>query len=236
MPARTPLRYCVRVMKSGLAVVLALVIGQLAFAAPAWAQTAPAPQPAPPTNPWQAPPSQTYQTPPPGYPPSAGPPPGYPPPPPGYGGPYYYYGPNNQMTYANYEAQKKNAGLALLVEFLVPGLGSFYGDHGLGALITWTLMITGVVLLVVGANQWVDDVNAENGSEIHSSTGNTEMIAGLLMILGGRIYGFVDAYQSSEEYNRKLRARLGLPPGFVIGVGPVGRGSMSIGPHLGFTF
>jgi hypothetical protein len=229
-------------MKSALTIVLALVIGQLAFAAPAWAQPAPTPdpqaQPAPPTNPWQAPPPSTYPTPPPGYPPSAGPPgyppPGYPPPP-GYGTPYYY-GPNNQMTYANYEAQRKSGGLAILIEFLIPGLGSLYGDHALGALLTWTLMITGVVLLVVGANQWVQDTNFETGAQTHSSSGNAEMIAGLLMVLGGRVYGFVDAYQASEAYNRRLAARLGLPPGFAVGVGPVGRGSMSLGPHLGFTF
>src|SRR6185369_15927911 len=109
------------------------------------AQQQPQPQqPPPPPNPWQAPPSQTY--PPPGYPTPGYPPPGYPPPGYGYGAPYYSA---NQTAYA-YEAQKKSEGLALLLEFLIPGVGSIYGEHTTGALITWALMVAGIVLVVAG--------------------------------------------------------------------------------------
>jgi hypothetical protein len=227
-------------MKAGLVIVVALVIGQLAFAPRSWAQPTPQPQAQPqpqpqpqptpgqqplPANPWQAPPpGSIYQSPPPGYP--YGPPPGYSP---------YYYGPNGQMSYIAYEAQRRNGGLAVLIEIVVPGLGSLYADHGIGALITWGLMIAGIVMLVAGLSQQSQDIDS-TGSHNGGGGPALAMGLGLILLVGGRIYGLVDSYQATEEFNRKLRARLGLPAGFSLGVGPVGKGALSVGPHVGFTF
>jgi hypothetical protein len=56
-------------------------------------------------------------------------------------------------------------------------------------------------------------------------------------VLGGRIYGLVDSYLATEEYNRKLRLRLGLRAGLSLGVGRIGGGpAMAVGPRLTYRF
>jgi hypothetical protein len=191
-------------------------------------------QPAPGYPPAPPPPAQSWGTPPPGYP---GAQPGYGPPPP-YSTYYQPQGPN-PMAYMTYEAQKKNVGISILLEFLLPGLGSIYSDHAAGALITWTCLIVGIVLMVRGASELGSSYNDRTGQFEDDGDDNAGiyMGAGLLLLLGGRIYGFVDSYQSPSAYNRALAARLGLPAGFSMGVGPIGGGQMmTVGPRVGFTF
>lgn len=111
--------------------------------------------------------------------------------------------------------------MALLAEFFVPGLGSIYGDHPIGALITWGVMIGGII-------------GAVNGLDHHSGE---LLVGGLLVVLGGRIYGFVDAYQAVGAYNQELAQRLGLPPGLSVNVAPLrGPQGLAIGPRLRFSF
>ena len=214
------------VMKLGLigVIVSAVAIGQLAVGARALAADAQPSTPAPTT----APPS--------GYPPGT-PPPNYPPPPP-YAAPYYPGVAPNQMAFFTYEAQRKNVGIALLLEFVVPGLGSVYGDHAVGALITWACFLAGIVLIVWGVSNIAGDSYAANGARNGDDTAVTiGVLGGVVLILGGRIYGFVDAYRSTDAFNRQLRMRLGLPPGFSMGLGGVGSGSaLGFGPHVRFTF
>src|SRR6185436_5769840 len=91
-------------------IFLAALIASLAVGSRAMAQAAP-PNP----DPYTAPPP-SYGAPPPGYGTVTMPP---------------------QNAFLMYDAQRRNAGLAILIELFVPGLGSLYGDHGVGALITW---------------------------------------------------------------------------------------------------
>jgi len=188
-------------------IFLAALIASLAVGSRAMAQAAP-PNP----DPYTAPPP-SYGAPPPGYGTVTMPP---------------------QNAFLMYDAQRRNAGLAILIELFVPGLGSLYGDHGVGALITWGLMIGGIALVIVGATNSVDSIDRQG----HDNTGaGTEIGIGIAMFLGGRVYGLVDSYLSTEEYNRKLRQKLGLPAGLSLGVGRIGSGPMAaLGPRLSFTF
>jgi len=199
-----------------------LVVGGRAMAAPS-TPPAPAAQPAQPAQP--APPVQPLD-------PYTAPPPSYGSPPPGYGPGY----PSPAQSFMMYESQRKNIGLALVLEFFVPGLGSLYGDHAVGSLITWALMIAGISMLVYGISQLVKDTD-RIGESRNSSAGTFGLTAGLALILGGRIYGFVDSYMSTDEYNKKLRQRMGLPVVVNFGLGRVGTGpAMSFGPRLVVTF
>jgi hypothetical protein len=187
-------------------IFLAAVIAQLALGSQALAQSTPAPPPDP-----------------------------YTAPPPAYGAaPAYGVPTTPQTAYLLYDAQRRNVGLAILIEFFVPGLGSLYGDHGVGALITWGVMLGGIALVIVGATQFVN--TADQGGQDNTAAG-TEVGVGIAMILGGRIYGLIDSYLATDEYNRKLRQKLGLPAGLSLGIGRVGSGpATALGPKLSFTF
>jgi hypothetical protein len=198
-------------MKTLGVILLAVALGQLAVGSRAMAQ-----QPAPP-DPYTAPPP-TYGSAPPAYSP--------PPMTPG-------------TQFMMYESTRKNAGLAVVLEIFIPGLGSLYGDHAVGSLITWGLMIAGIAMLVYGVTQLVDECGATSSMcQPRNESGATfGLIAGAGLMLGGRIYGLVDSYMSTEEYNRKLRARFGLPVVVNFGLGKVGGGTaLSFGPRLTVAF
>ena len=161
------------------------------------AQPAP-PPPAPPPAPYPYPYAYPYA----------------PPPAPGYGQPTYGFNPSAMFLY---ESQRKNQGIAVVVEFLVPGLGSIYADHVAGAAITWGLMIGGVVIAVWGINQAQNNDTTGSNGQVNV----TAVLIGVAAILAGRIYGFVDAYSSAGDYNRALAQRLGLPAGVSLGVTPL---------------
>jgi hypothetical protein len=193
----------------------------------AWAQTPPPP------DPWNTP----HPAPPPGQPPPPpyAPPPQAPPPPP-YGAPNPYggwgsspYGFSQQAVFM-YENEKKNAGIALLINFLLPGLGSIYADHAMGALLTWGLIFGGVAVAVWGINQ-----GAQNGS---GTINPAPILVGYLMAISGVVYSYIDAYASTKAYNRALAQRLGLPAGFSLGPAPllVDGQSTAWGPALSFRF
>ena len=196
-----------------------------------WAQTPPPPDPWNPPHPGPAP-GQPGQPLPPPY----APPPHAPPAAP-YGAPSPYgggwgSGPHgfNQQSMFIYENEKKNPGIALLINFLLPGAGSIYADHAMGALITWGLIFGGVALAVWGINQ-----------DRQSGTGTLNpapLVGGYLMALTGVVYSYVDAYSSSKAYNRALARRLGLPDGFALGPAPfVAPGQTTAwGPAVSFRF
>jgi hypothetical protein len=145
------------------------------------------------------------------------------------------------MTYLTYDAQRKSPALALLIEFLVPGLGSLYGDHAVGSLITWVLILAGIGFAVWGVTEYARDFDTVEGMDTRrgGNPGAVPLTVGLVMILGGRIYGFVDSYRASDAFNERLRIKLGLPPNLSLGVGPVAAapgGAIGFGPRLRLTF
>jgi hypothetical protein len=119
------------------------------------------------------------------------------------------------MQLVAYDNQKKSVPLAVVLElFVFPGIGSIYGDHAQGALITWGGLISGIVLVVVGATKLEHTVYTPGGPR---TTGDDDaaagfIIAGVVAIVGGRVYGVVDAWRSTSAYNAGLARRLGLPP------------------------
>ena len=135
-----------------------------------------------------------------------------------------------------YESQKKQPALAIVLEVVVPGVGSIYADHAVGALITWGMSIVGFVLIVRG---WADTFNNSFAGNSNSSSAETEIWLGLGLVLAGRIYGLVDAYSSSKDYNIALAQRLGLPPSVALAPAPIkvaGTNSVAWGPALTLRF
>jgi TM2 domain-containing membrane protein YozV len=149
----------------------------------------------------QQPPPAPYAPPP----PSTPPPPYYAPPPSPY--PNYPYsqqpapGAPSPQQLTIYENESKSHAVALLLNWLFPGLGSIYADHAVGAFVTWAGIGGGVALVVIGAN---------NTDTQMSHPGETLIIAGAVMIVGFSIYSWVDAWSSVTDYNETLAARIGL--------------------------
>jgi hypothetical protein len=192
----------------------------LVVAAEAHAQPAATPNAATPAAPY--PPPGAYPPPGPYPPPGAYPPPGqYPPP----YAPYPYQaspnGPNPQALYL-YESESKSPALALVLEIVIPGIGSIYADHTVGALVTWGLALTGMSLALWDLNRH------EQGNLFYT---------GLLIASGGRIYGFVDSLSSASDYNRALAQRLGLPPTIALTPAAIRMGDrVAWGPALTLRF
>jgi hypothetical protein len=221
-----------------LVVLLGVLLGQIAIggrARAAPAAPAPAPAPAPAAPPATTAPATQY---PPGTSPWEMPPGTYHPPPaqhPGYGPQQPV--PNLHWAIANYESSKRSRALALVIEWFIPGGGSIYGDHLQGAVITWVTMVAGVALLVWGVTGSTDyAAETENEDRIRFGVGG-----GIVLLLGGRTYGFIDAWQSTTRYNENLRARFGVPPQYGRDVhGPGGPrrivGPRTFGPQLAFRF
>jgi hypothetical protein len=185
----------------------------------------------PQVEPSPAVPPRAYVPPPPAYPPAGGGPQGYPPPiyaPPSYPPPIY--GPPPLLAY---DTDKKYPAVGLLLELFVPGLGSVYGDHPAGAAATWGLMIGGVGMMVAGLEQRQTDGDIRRVSD----AGLSMAFTGIVMVLCGRVYGLIDSWSSSSDYNTALAARLGLAQGSMI-VAPIqaAGGRLAWGPGLSLRF
>lgn len=222
-----PIMCCRRVVVSILVPAL-LVVGTSA----AHAQSPPQAQPEQAAQPRAAQPPPPAVQPVQPYPPS---PYGAPPPPAPYGAYGAPYPPNgnpyavNPQNWYLYEASKKSVALSVVIELLVPGLGSIYSDHAIGALITWAVMIAGVVVALSSVDQ--DQYGYATQAD------DDRLLLGVLLVLGGRIYGIVDSVLSANEYNSNLAARLGLPQTVAVGVTPFRDGATTAwGPSLTLRF
>jgi hypothetical protein len=123
-------------------------------------------------------------------------------------------------AWAAYQAGKRNEGVAVVMELFLPGLGSLYGGHWEGAATTWGLFVGGFVLLAWGA-QNVGFADGEGSDEA-----GLAIVAGVTVILGGRVYGLVDSYRATRRFNRRLAGSLGLR-GLVLGPVPMQAGGQS---------
>jgi hypothetical protein len=201
----------------------------LTAAASAQAQSSPArggSSAAPPPASAEPPAPQPY-APPPAYPvpypaPYATQPPGPPPGPPPYGPP----------PAAIYEMTSKSAGLAFVIEFFLPGGGSIYGDHWTGALLTWGLMVGGMVLALESIQTTRDSYTGE----YRTDTNDVELAAGVLLLLGGRTYGLVDSIVATRGYNERLRRQLGLAACLSLDRIPTANGGHLLAPALRLSF
>ena len=181
--------------------------------------------------------AQAPPPPPPGQPP---PPPGQPPPPPGYGYGYGYGNPNDpyrlQNAYFMYNNDKKNEGIALLLEFFIPGVGSLYADHVNGALLTWGCVVGGFVLVLWGISHEINHVDDPYRTNDNDDVGGAAILGGIVLVIGGRIYGLYDSYASTRDYNLELRRRLGLEASFAIAPLRAPGGDLVWAPSLQLRF
>jgi hypothetical protein len=198
--------------RGSIAVLLAVALS----AAPALAQQPPAPQ--------AAPPPPVYPL---GYTPWEG-------------NQQSYGGAPTPVQLMAFEDGKKNPAVALLLEFVMAGVGSIYADHWQGALITWAGILGGVALVVVGASRYQWQLKEGSASQAQMQPDNSGavivMVAGALTMFGFRIYGLVDSWQSTNDYNRGLAKRLGMPLfSATVAPAPTERG-LAWGPALQFRF
>jgi TM2 domain-containing membrane protein YozV len=94
-------------------------------------------------------------------------------------GPYGYAPAPYQQPYPQgYPTQvmPKNAGLALLISFFIPGVGSLYAGK----------TNTGVIILIGYIVSWV----------------LTLVLIGIVGVFGFWIWGMIDAYQAAQAWNR----------------------------------
>jgi hypothetical protein len=112
-------------------------------------------------------------------------------------------------SWAAYEASKKDEGIAIVLELVVPGVGSIYAGHWKGAAITWSMTLVGSYALMWGAFSTI------GGGET-SARHNVAIAGGAALAIGGRIYGVINSFRSAQRYNRGLARRLGLNHGLVL--------------------
>jgi hypothetical protein len=212
-----------------IVVGFAMAVAPVARAQPG--EAAAAPPPAPPadaTAAGQATTPQPYAPAPPAAYPVPYPAPYATRPPPAYPAPFPY----GYSPWPVYEDMSKSAGLAFLFEFLMPGVGSIYADHATGAIITWGLMLGGVLLIVNGITTARDPETGATETDVN----DLEMATGILMILGGRTYGLVDSIVAARAYNERLRRRLGLAAALRLDALPTAAGGQVLAPALRLTF
>ena len=166
-----------------------------------------------------------------------------PPPPPAYPAPYpapyatrppAYPAPApfGYSPWALYEEIRKSPGLAFLLEFLLPGAGSIYADHTVGAIITWGLALGGMLVIINSGRTTRDPYTGDDQTELN----DTQLAVGVLMLLGGRTYGLIDSVVSTRAYNERLRQRLGLGAALGLNALPVATGGHVLVPSLRFSF
>lgn len=64
-----------------------------------------------------------------------------------------------------------------------------------------------------------------------------QLTVGVLAMLGGRIFGFIDAWQSTSAYNQRLRRLMGLPEWLALGMAPIRtRDNVAYAPTLRLSF
>ena len=171
-------------------------------------------------------------------------PPAYPPPayPPAAQAPDYGYAPlprpqPSPQQFALYQDNKKNPGVALLLELFIPGVGSIYADHAVGAAVTWALQIGGLLVAVWGIGQLRDPEAPESVMRRpNNDAAVSAIVAGFAIAVGGRIYGLVDSWSSASDYNSALAAQLGIADAsFIIAPMRAGNG-LAWGPALSLRF
>lgn len=127
---------------------------------------------------------------------------------------------------------RKSPGLAFLIEFLLPGGGSIYGDHLTGALITWGTVIGGMLVLFKSGEK----VRDPNTGESETKMNGPMLAAGVIIMLGGRTYGLIDSIVSTRAYNENLRRQLGLSAHFSIEAIRAVNGDHVVAPSLRLQF
>ncbi len=95
-----------------------------------------------------------------------------------------------------YQAEKKNEIVAAALEFFIPVLGHAYAGNVEKGLVPAAVSVGGLVMVFITPHIF----------DIQGFYNFAWM--GSLVYLGGRVWGIVSAYQTSEEYNAQLRKRL----------------------------
>ena len=143
--------------------------------------------------------------------------------------------PHLPMAIAHYESSKRSRGIALLIEWFIPGGGSIYGDHLRGAVVTWA---------AAGRRRGAVGVRRVRRRRVRRADGpyepdNDDRIlfgvgGGLALLVVGRGHGFVNAWRSTGRYNQTLRLRLGVPEQYSRDLhGPGGPRRLAAGPAFG---
>lgn len=117
--------------------------------------------------------------------------------------------PLTAQQYFTYEQQKKNPLLGLGLG-VVPGLGSLYGDHLSGALVSWGGLAVGIPLVVL-AVQVGGEKDSSGQTHIQGAAGGVLLTTGIVLILASEIYSVVDGYRAPKAHNAALARRLGFP-------------------------
>jgi hypothetical protein len=115
-----------------------------------------------------------------------------------------------------YQDDAKNSAAAVVLEIVMPGLGSVYAEDHWGAAITWGLLAAGATAVLVGASMVPpDDAGGPGLGSMQQKTNPLALplvIGGLAVAVYGRVYGVQNAIRASDRYNTALRTSLGLTP------------------------
>ena len=103
------------------------------------------------------------------------------------------------VSISNEAEARKSAGVAVLLEWLVPTVGHAYAGNWKRGLLPNAVRVSGAVLFAVGLSE---------GSDGDVYSGETEL--GLVMMAGGTIWAMVRAGRTARDYNDGLRFDAGV--------------------------
>ena len=121
-----------------------------------------------------------------------------------------------------YQAEKKTPWVGVAAAWLLPSLGHAYaGNWKRGA--KFLLIDLGcIVLMSAGAKQYVE-------------TGSSGLyMIGYLGLIASRIWEFVDAYKTVEDYNRKLAKKYGIKLSLNLGQNSYGENGIRLALNYNF--
>ena len=125
-------------------------------------------------------------------------------------------------NWAQYQDQKKSEVAALVLEILIPTVGHAYAGNWAKGLIPFGVTVAGYTTAFVGAAECADHTGDCTGGE------NAKMLSGLIVGIGGQIWGMVSAYRTAENHNNELRERYGIETGLAIRPAYGGRAELAI--------
>jgi len=101
-----------------------------------------------------------------------------------------------------YNSEKKEPWIAVLGAWFMPSLGHYYaGDWG-RSLPKIGVQAAGLGLYIAGLSQTTTSSTTSSGTSL--------ALGGLIVLLGGRIWEYFDAYSTAEDYNRSLQKKYSL--------------------------